>query len=160
MRIGAQRLQRCPRQFAHTEIAELDFPPAILWAGQVRAVERPSHTNLIASYHQQRRPLEYQKRNRPSRPERGRTVVAMASKRKPPSVETLHPDDVLRLQEETLGRNLASAYIATQHGIGMDYVKKTHAHEPVGEFWISLARMVIEHMSKQPALPPLPQTIQ
>jgi hypothetical protein len=97
-----------------------------------------------------------------AQPNRGRTVEGMARKRKPSSVATtLDPEAVLRSQEETLGRNLASAYIATQHGIGMDYAKKTHAHEPVGEFWTSLARMVMEHMSKQPVLPPRrPATIQ
>lgn len=55
----------------------------------------------------------------------------MARKRKPPSDEILHPDDVVRLQEETRGRNLASASIAAHHGIGMGYAKKTHADERV-----------------------------
>jgi hypothetical protein len=64
-------------------------------------------------------------------------------------------------QEEVLGRNLAAAFIATQHGIGMDYARKKHADEPVGEFWISLARMVIEHFIQHPAVPPqTPPTIQ
>jgi hypothetical protein len=63
-------------------------------------------------------------------------------------------------QEEVLGRNLA-AFIATQHGIGLDYARKKHAHQPVGEFWISLARMVIDHLAQCPALPPrTPPTIQ
>jgi hypothetical protein len=57
-------------------------------------------------------------------------------------------------QEETLGRNLAAAFIATQHGIGLDYARKKLAAEPVGEFWISLARMVIEHFIEHGALPP------
>jgi hypothetical protein len=64
-------------------------------------------------------------------------------------------------QEEVLGRNLAAAFIATQHGIGMDYARKKHADEPVGEFWISLARMVTEHLTQTPALPlRIPPTIQ
>ena len=57
-------------------------------------------------------------------------------------------------EEEMLGRNLAAAYIAMQHGIGMDYAKKRHAHERVGEFWISVARMVIDHLAQHPPLPP------
>ena len=56
--------------------------------------------------------------------------------------------------EEILGRNLAAAFIATQHGIGLDYARKKYAHEAVGEFWISLARMVIEHLAHNPVLPP------
>lgn len=79
----------------------------------------------------------------------------MARKRKAPAPSVdMGAKPVLPSQEEILGRYLASAYIAAQHGIGMDYARKTHAHEPVGEFWMSLARMVIEHMSKQPVLPP------
>jgi hypothetical protein len=57
-------------------------------------------------------------------------------------------------QEEVLGRNLAAAFIATQYGMGMDYARKEHADEPVGEFWLSLARMVMEHFTQNPALPP------
>lgn len=59
-------------------------------------------------------------------------------------------------EEEILGRNLAAAYIAMQHGIGMDYAKKRHAHEPVGEFWISVARMVMEHLAQHPPQPRRP----
>ena len=71
------------------------------------------------------------------------------------------PKRPMRSEEEVLGRNLASAYIATQHGIGMDYARKKHAHEPVGEFWISLARMVMEHFAQHPGLPPrTPPTVQ
>lgn len=47
--------------------------------------------------------------------------------------------------------HLAAAFIATQHGIGLDYARKKHAHESVGEFWIPLARMVLE---QNPGLPP------
>jgi hypothetical protein len=63
--------------------------------------------------------------------------------------------------EEVLGRNLATAFIATQHGIGMDYARKKHADEPVGDFWLSLARMVMEYFTQNPALTPrTPPTIQ
>ena len=65
--------------------------------------------------------------------------------------EPKHP---LPSEEEVLGRNLAAAFIATRQGIGLDYARKKHAHEPVGEFWVSLARMVIEHLIQHPALPP------
>jgi len=64
------------------------------------------------------------------------------------------PNPFLPSQEEIPGRYLASAYIVAQHGIGMDSARKAHAHEPVGEFWTSLARIVIEHMrSSQCCLP-------
>jgi hypothetical protein len=63
------------------------------------------------------------------------------------------PKRPIPCQEEVLARNLAAAFIATQHGIGLDYARKKHAHEPVGEFWIWLARTVIEHLAKHPALP-------
>jgi len=64
-------------------------------------------------------------------------------------------------QEEVLGRNFAAAFIATQQGIGLDYARKRYADQPVGEFWISLAHMVIEHLASQPLLPPrIPPTIQ
>jgi len=63
--------------------------------------------------------------------------------------------------EEVLGRNLAAAYIAAQHGIGMDYARKKYAIEPVDEFWMSAASMVIEHFQQHPALPPrTPPTVQ
>ena len=45
-----------------------------------------------------------------------------------------------------LARNLAVAFITTRQGIGLDYARKTYAHEPVGEFWISVARMVLDHL--------------
>jgi hypothetical protein len=71
------------------------------------------------------------------------------------------PNRPIPPEEEVLGRNLAAAFIATQQGIGMDYARKKHAHEPVGEFWISLARMVIDHLAQHAALPPrTPPTIQ
>ena len=44
--------------------------------------------------------------------------------------------------EMKLARYLASAFIAYNHGIGMDYARKKYAHLPVGPFWIEVARMV------------------
>ena len=62
-----------------------------------------------------------------------------------------HPEQI---EEQALGRNLAAAFIATRLGIGLDYARKRHAHEPVGEFWLSVARMVIDQMA-QHAGPPV-----
>ena len=45
-------------------------------------------------------------------------------------------------EEDPLARNLAAAFIATCHGIGLDYARKKYAGEPVGEYWIALARKV------------------
>jgi hypothetical protein len=63
--------------------------------------------------------------------------------------------------EQELARNLATAFIATEQGIGLDYARKKYADQPLGEFWISLALMVIEHLGNRgvPA-PPNPPTIQ
>jgi hypothetical protein len=63
--------------------------------------------------------------------------------------------------ELELARNLATAYIATEQGIGLDYARKKYADQPVGEFWISLARMVMEHLGNR-GVPtsPTPPTIQ
>jgi hypothetical protein len=58
-----------------------------------------------------------------------------------------------QIEEQALGRNLAAAFIATRLGIGLDYARKRHAHEPVGEFWLSVARMVIDQMAQQVAPP-------
>ncbi len=44
--------------------------------------------------------------------------------------------------EVKLARYLASAFIAYSHGIGMDYARKKYAHEPIGPFWIQVARLV------------------
>ena len=52
-------------------------------------------------------------------------------------------------EEEMLGQNLAAAYIAMRQGIGMDWAKKTYTtHGPVDKYWISVARMVIEHLAQ------------
>ena len=56
-------------------------------------------------------------------------------------------------QEVQLGRNLAAAFIATSHGIGLDYARKKYADQPVGEYWIALARTVIADMSNRPTQP-------
>ncbi len=71
------------------------------------------------------------------------------------------PNRPIPSEEEALGRNLAAAFIVTQQGIGLDYARKKHAREPVGEFWISLARMVIDHLGQHAPLPSRkPPTIQ
>jgi flagellar motor component MotA len=52
-------------------------------------------------------------------------------------MERLHALDD---QEVQLGTNLGAAFIATCQGIGLDYVRKKYAGQPVGEYWITLAR--------------------
>jgi len=47
---------------------------------------------------------------------------------------------------------LVASRVATQHGIGLEYAQRKYAAEPVGKFWISLARMVIEHFAGHPTL--------
>jgi len=91
-----------------------------------------------------------------------RTVVGMARPRKTLPVRmSPEPKRAIKSQEEVLGRNLVAAFIATQQGIGLDYARKKHAHEPVGEFWTSLARTVIDHLAKHSGPPPrIPTTIQ
>jgi len=63
-------------------------------------------------------------------------------------------------QEIQLGRNLAAAFIATCHGIGLDYARKKYADQPVGEYWIALARKVIADLSNRPEAPERTPTIQ
>jgi hypothetical protein len=55
---------------------------------------------------------------------------------------------------------LAAAFIATCHGIGLDYARKKYAGEPVGEYWIALARKVTADLSKSPLEPQRTPTIQ
>ena len=43
------------------------------------------------------------------------------------------PDNKPDNEELRLGQNLATAYIATRHCIGLDYARKKYADEPVGE---------------------------
>jgi hypothetical protein len=60
-----------------------------------------------------------------------------------------------------LGRNLAAAFIATCHGIGLDYAHKKYASQPVGQYWIALgARKVIADMSERSVGPERTSTIQ
>ena len=59
-----------------------------------------------------------------------------------------------------LGRNLAAAFTATSQGIGLDYARKKYVAEPVGEYWIALARMVTEDLAKRSGRPTSPTTIQ
>ena len=63
-------------------------------------------------------------------------------------------------EENQLARNLAAAFIATCHGIGLDYARKKYAGEPVGEYWIALARKVTADLSKRPLEPDRTPTIQ
>jgi hypothetical protein len=63
-------------------------------------------------------------------------------------------------EENQLARNLAAAFIATCHGIGLDYARKKYAGEPVGEYWISLARKVTADLSKSPTVADRTPTIQ
>ena len=63
-------------------------------------------------------------------------------------------------EENQLARNLAAAFIATCHGIGLDYARKKYAGEPVGEYWIALARKVTADLSKSPLEPQRTSTIQ
>ena len=63
-------------------------------------------------------------------------------------------------EENQLARNLAAAFIATCHGIGLDYARKKYAGEPVGEYWVALARKVTADLSKSLAVPDRTLTIQ
>jgi hypothetical protein len=63
-------------------------------------------------------------------------------------------------EENQLARNLAAAFIATCHGIGLDYARKKYAGEPVGEYWIALARKVTSDLSKSRVEPQRSPTIQ
>ena len=63
-------------------------------------------------------------------------------------------------EEDQLARNLAAAFIATCHGIGLDYARKKYAGEPVGEYWIALARKVTADLSKSRVEPQRSPTIQ
>jgi hypothetical protein len=63
-------------------------------------------------------------------------------------------------EEDPLARNLAAAFIATRHGIGLDYARKKYAGEPVGEYWIALARKVTADLNKSPLEPQRTPTIQ
>ena len=72
------------------------------------------------------------------------------------------PEDPALFHEHKLARNLAVAFIATQQGYrSLDYVRQRYADQPVGEFWLSIARLVLEQFENRPARPPgSPFTIQ
>ena len=62
-----------------------------------------------------------------------------------------------------VARYLSAAYVAYEHGAGMDYTRKKYVQMPVGKFWLEVARMVIEGMAMagEKAFPPRPDpTIQ
>jgi hypothetical protein len=63
-------------------------------------------------------------------------------------------------QDVQLGRNLAAAFVATCHGIGLDYARKKYAGQPVGRYWIALARKVAKDMSTRETEPERIPTIQ
>jgi hypothetical protein len=64
--------------------------------------------------------------------------------------KTRQPED----PDVTLGRNLAAAFIATQHGIGLDYARRKFQGSPVGPYWIQLGRKVMEDMRAAIDIPP------
>jgi hypothetical protein len=53
-----------------------------------------------------------------------------------------------------------AAFIATCHGIGLDYARKKYAGQPVGRYWIALARKVAKDMSTRAIEPERILTIQ
>jgi hypothetical protein len=66
----------------------------------------------------------------------------MAMDRKP------EPDPhVLRV-----ARYLSAAFVACEHGAGMDYTRKKCADEPIGMFWMQMAELAIEAGGRRPAL--------
>jgi len=50
-------------------------------------------------------------------------------------------------RELQVARYLSAAYVAYVQGQGMDYTRKKYAHMPVGNFWLEVARLVIEGMA-------------
>ena len=50
-------------------------------------------------------------------------------------------------REMQVARYLSAAYVAYEHGAGMDYTRKKYAQMPVGKFWLEVARLVIEGMA-------------
>jgi hypothetical protein len=62
--------------------------------------------------------------------------------------------------EVQMGRNLAAAFIAAQQGIGLDYARKKYADQPVGQYWIALARKVATDMSTRAVAPEPISTLQ
>ena len=50
-------------------------------------------------------------------------------------------------REIEVARYLSAAYVAYVHGQGMDYTRKKYRDTPVGDFWLEVARLVIEGMA-------------
>ena len=44
---------------------------------------------------------------------------------------------------------LSAAYVAYAHGQGVDYTHQKYADTPVGNFWLEIARLVIEGMTME-----------
>jgi hypothetical protein len=64
-------------------------------------------------------------------------------------------------EEVRLALNLSAAFTATRENIGLDYARKKYGHEPVSDYWVAVARMVIEDLIMRPGrLPRTPPTIQ
>jgi hypothetical protein len=42
-----------------------------------------------------------------------------------------------------VARYLSAAFVASEHGAGMDYTRKKYADEPIGLFWIQMAELAI-----------------
>ena len=57
-----------------------------------------------------------------------------------------------------VARYLSAAFVACEQGTGMDYTRKKHADEPIGQFWIQMAELAIEarKMSHERAHHPVP----
>lgn len=55
-----------------------------------------------------------------------------------------------------LARRLAAAFIAHQHGIGLDYAYRTYAkdEENVGSIWIQFAELIWKRMAMQKCFDP------
>jgi hypothetical protein len=60
----------------------------------------------------------------------------------PEQVRRPDPEKVL-----AVARSLSAAYVAYQHGAGMDYTRKKYADHPIGKFWLQAAELVIEGMA-------------
>ena len=64
-------------------------------------------------------------------------------------------------EEVRLAQNLSAAFTATRENIGLDYARKKCGHEPVSDYWVAVARMVIEDLIMRPKrLPRTPPTVQ
>jgi hypothetical protein len=72
----------------------------------------------------------------------------------PEQVRRPDPEKVL-----AVARYLSAAYVAYEHGAGMDYTRKKYADHPIGKFWLQVAELVIEGMAMagEKALPVRPK---